>query len=649
MSQSSSGSSPHRERSLPDQPSLEQLRKQARDLLNAFRRRDADAVAEVAARERNPDPARFSLVDAQRVLARSYGFASWTRLAAEVHRAATSRFFRAAEQGDLPALRSLVAARPDLVKLDRAEDDEHTALHYAVLNRDLACTRFLLEAGADPHKGIYPHRDATSPLTLAEDRGYDDVVALIRAELDRRAAHVGADPERGDELFDLVREGDLEGVEGLLKADPARIAEVDAQGRTPLHAAAAQADLPLVRFLAARDERPSQPDASGLTPLDCAVLSFGWTQRERAPAARAAAQALLDAGAEQTPRGAAALGDLAFLRPIPKERLQQANGNSGGLLTLAVTFGQPAALELLLARRLDPDERIDLTSVDEPVQSWGMPLWHAAAYGEYAMAETLLDAGADVNASMYGSGGPMERAYGAGDERMKALLRRRGGVVPVEVIGLFRDVRAAREVIAGAAPAVTDRTGRTGFEQLLWAAACGGEPEIIALCLPRIERAADDPWWSQILQQPLRLWNHGPLDTPGGLDRSTYPRCLELILAHGVDPDVTDHHGFTTLQHVAQAGETWGRQVITEEERVAFATLLLDAGAGLTRRDPMLRSTPLGWACRWGREELARLLIERGAAVDEPEAEAWATPLAWASGQGHGDLAALLRRHGARR
>ena len=230
-----------------------------------------------------------------------------------------------------------------------------------------------------------------------------------------------------------------------------------------------------------------------------------------------------------------------------------------------------------------------------------MPLWHAAAYGEYAMAKTLLDAGADVNASVYASGGPMERAYGAGDERMKALLRRRGAVVPVEVIGLFRDVPAARDLIDGRAPAVTDRDHATAFEQLLWAAACGGEPEIIGLCLPRIERAPNDPWWSHVLRQPMRIWNHGPLDGPSGLDRSTYPRCLEMILAHGVDPDVTDHHGFTTLQHVAQAGETWGRQVITEEERVVFATLLLDAGAGLTRRDPLLRSTPLGWACRWGR------------------------------------------------
>ena len=581
--------------SLSDQPSLEQLRKQARD-----------------------------------------------------RRAATSRFFRAAEQGDLPAIRALVAARPDLVRLDRAENDEHTALHCAVLNRDLACTRFLLEAGADPHKGIYPHRDATSPLTLAEDRGYDDLVALIRGELDRRAAQAGADPERGDELFDLVRAGDLDGVKRLLEASPERIAEVDAQGGKPLHAAAAEADLTMVRYLAARDTRPSEPDAAGLTPLDRAVLSFGWTQRERAPAARAAVQALLAAGAEQTPRAAAALGDLAFLRSIPKERLQQATGSSGGLLTIAATYAQPAVLELLLAKGLDPDERIDLANVDEPVQSWGMPLWHAAAYGEHALAETLLDAGADVNAMVYASGCPMERAYGAGDERMKALLLRRGAVVPVETIGLYRDVQAARDVIEGRAPAVTDRRHVTAYEQLLWAGACGGEPEIVELCLPRIDRAPGDPWWSQVLRQPMRIWNHGPLAGPG-FDRNTYPRCLEVILEQGVTPDVTDHHGFTALQHVAQAGTTWGRQVITEQERVAFATLLLDAGAGLTRRDPLLRSTPLGWACRWGRGELATLLLERGAAADEPEAEAWATPLAWAARKGHDELAALLRRHGARR
>lgn len=579
--------------------------------------------------------------------------------AERARRAAAARFFRAVERGELSTLRALAAERPELVRLDRAEDDEHTALHYAVLNRDAACTRFLLEAGADPHKGIYPHREATSPLTLAEERGFEDIAALIRDELARRAVRAGADPQRGDELFDLVRGGDLDGVRRLLDAAPERIAEVDAQGQRPLHAAASRADLPLVRYLAARDARRSQPDAAGLTPLDCAVLSFGWTQRDRAPAARAAARALVDAGAEPNPRGAAALVDLAYLRSVPKERLQAATTPAGGgVLTLAVKFGQPAVLRLLLAKGLDPDERIPLANLDEAVQSRGSPLWHAAAYGEYAMAETLLDAGADVNAMVYASGSPMERAYGARDERMKALLRRRGAAVAVEVIGLYRDVDAAREVVTGRAPAVTDRRDRTAIEQLLWAAACGGEPAIIESCLPRIERRPDDPWWSDILRQPMRIWNHGP-HTGGihaggkhadvGFDRRTYPRCLELLLAHGVAPDVTDHHGFTALHHVAQAGATWGRQVITEDERGAFAALLLDAGADLTRRDPLLRSTPLGWACRWGRYELARLLIERGAAADEPDAAPWAAPLAWAAKMGHDRLAALLRRHGAQR
>jgi hypothetical protein len=36
-------------------------------------------------------------------------------------------------------------------------------------------------------------------------------------------------------------------------------------------------------------------------------------------------------------------------------------------------------------------------------------------------------------------------------------------------------------------------------------------------------------------------------------------------------------------------------------------------GARLDLRHELLNSTPLGWACRWGRKELAELLIARGA------------------------------------
>ena len=66
-------STPVSPRRLPQQPNLEQLKKQAKELLEGFRSNDSTAVAEVRQFERNPDPCHFALNDAQRVLARAYG------------------------------------------------------------------------------------------------------------------------------------------------------------------------------------------------------------------------------------------------------------------------------------------------------------------------------------------------------------------------------------------------------------------------------------------------------------------------------------------------------------------------------------------------------------------------------------------------
>jgi len=68
---------------LPAQPSLQQLRHQARDLQRAVRRGDRDALTEVAARYpagRSAAAAGFPLSAAQLVIARRYDFPSWTRL-----------------------------------------------------------------------------------------------------------------------------------------------------------------------------------------------------------------------------------------------------------------------------------------------------------------------------------------------------------------------------------------------------------------------------------------------------------------------------------------------------------------------------------------------------------------------------------------
>jgi ankyrin repeat protein len=73
----------------------------------------------------------------------------------------------------------------------------------------------------------------------------------------------------------------------------------------------------------------------------------------------------------------------------------------------------------------------------------------------------------------------------------------------------------------------------------------------------------------------------------------------------------------------------------------------VDAGARLDPRDDILQSTPLGWACRWGRAGVAKVILERGADAVELDAEPWAQPLAWATKMGHPSIAGILREHGS--
>ena len=65
-------------RSLPARPDLAQQQKQAKELLRSFTAGDAEAGVRV--RTLLPDKQRITLADAQFVLAREYGFASWAAL-----------------------------------------------------------------------------------------------------------------------------------------------------------------------------------------------------------------------------------------------------------------------------------------------------------------------------------------------------------------------------------------------------------------------------------------------------------------------------------------------------------------------------------------------------------------------------------------
>ena len=86
--------------SLPANPSLEHLKKQAKSLLKHCNEGDADASNRVAAgHPKAIDLGQLKLADCQLVLAREYGFKEWSKLKKEVERAnndLAARFIKAA-------------------------------------------------------------------------------------------------------------------------------------------------------------------------------------------------------------------------------------------------------------------------------------------------------------------------------------------------------------------------------------------------------------------------------------------------------------------------------------------------------------------------------------------------------------------------
>jgi ankyrin repeat protein len=582
-------------RRLPRQPNLEQLRKQAKELMGGW--------------------PGFTLSEAQRELARAYGFASWPKLKAFVDGANVARLADAVKAGDHAAVRKLLKARPELVGMDMSENDEHRALHFAVLHRDPEMVRILMRAGADAHKGIWPHRDATTALDFARDREFPEIVAIIEEEEQQRrqsmsCPNVAVSPAQ-ELINEAIRNGDNDAAIARLTADPSLVHACDRNGGTPLHVAAQVDSEPMVAWLLAHDADPRHIDAKGNTPLDRAANAVG----EHYPAV---AQRLLDAGGPLTIRGAVALGDIDRVRQFVT---RDTDWRRSGLLSLAVRHGQLEMVRLLLDLGADVDERVLLSAVEEPVESSGQPLWDAAHRGLRDIAELLLDRGANPNANPYAADWPIDRAWRRNDTAMKQLLLSRGAKPSPWTITIANDIEAARRMLA-------EDSSEDFACELLWSAACNACPEIIAMSLPRVTWGRDDQRWHWILVQPPRSCGDE------GVEEAYFP-CMEMLLQR-IDPNVNRHR--ETVLHFTAA-----RDGMSEAARVRFAAMLLDYGAHFDLRDEMLRSTPLGWACRWGRRELVELLLSRGAPVREPDADAWATPLAWATKMGHTAIAELLR------
>jgi ankyrin repeat protein len=215
-------------RTLPPHPRLDQQRKLAKELLAGFRDSQPDAVARV--RAALPDKQRIALGDAQFVVAREYGFASWAALKAHIEEREAERapplerFKRDVENGDAKALRRLLERYPEVKQAINATIFSFGA---PALNAasDVEVVDVLLEFGADPNKKSDWWAGGFHPLHGAAPQKASRLLAA------------GAIPDAcGAASIDRV---DL--LARLLADDPARVHERGGDGQTPLHFAHSRA------------------------------------------------------------------------------------------------------------------------------------------------------------------------------------------------------------------------------------------------------------------------------------------------------------------------------------------------------------------------------------------------------------------------
>lgn len=205
--------------SLPRDPNLEHLRKQARALFRALRRNDPEAVEAFGALNLKRLP---TLSDAQHLVARRYGFKSWPELKAHVDAQIGAEVLERARQAfcddDAPAVRRLLEQYPSLKAIINASAE---SMHGPLITdvQSVEMLDALLDAGADVN---------------ARSHWWAGGFGLLDRAKPEVAAHA---IERGAvvTVHAAARLGMLERLRKLIEEDPERVHERGGDGQTPLH------------------------------------------------------------------------------------------------------------------------------------------------------------------------------------------------------------------------------------------------------------------------------------------------------------------------------------------------------------------------------------------------------------------------------
>jgi ankyrin repeat protein len=519
-------------RRLPERPSLEQLRKQAKEQLDTLR------AAAPSAR----------LSDAQHALAQEYGFESWPKLVHHVealqpeHRMLQPAelksddrlmwspgrgtdlwaLIQASIKGDLDSVRALIARDPSLA---RAHHEYRKPLYFAVRENRLDVARFLLEHDHNP-MDLWVDDD---PIEIARDRGFAEMERMLADTLEAR---FNASP-KGEPVAQALRDHDLKRTGEWLDAQPELLHKGDKGSSQPIHWATMTRQLDAIDELLRRGADINARRMDGAQPIHLTngdYLYRGWRDVPRDwPVTPAQVMAHLKSrGAVIDLPTACHTGDIERVRELLRQDPSLANTlggyegyylGAGAPLTNAAAAGRMDIVQLLLDHGADPNLR------EEQIAPNGKALYSAVYHGHYEIAKLLLERGAFPNPSVESSGDALwiSREFRP-DPRMEQLLLSYGAtppekhpegdwparannwlrISPLHQAARKGDVKEAKKLLdAGADLSARDEHLRS--TPLAWAAKFG-QLEMVRFLLERgaAKSLPDDPSWATPLAWATR-------------------------------------------------------------------------------------------------------------------------------------------------
>jgi ankyrin repeat protein len=376
-------------RELPPHPSLEQYRKQAKDLIKSWKLGDSEAVQRIATyhpRWRNAPVSetrnsRFTVADAQLVIAREHGFESWPKFAKHIEglireTSITSKFERAADaiaNGDAGALARLLSESPSLIRSRSARVHRGTLLHYVGAN------------GVENYRQKTPRNAIEILKILLRARAEVDAVAdMYHRDTTLGLVATSIFPERAGVQMELMQT--------LLDAG----ASIDAPGGGSIvNACLANGRGEAADFLAKRGASLDLEGAAGVGRLD---IVEGFFNPDRSLRSGATKEQMNSGFSWACEYGRTDVVDFLLKMGMQVDARLRPHGQTG--LHWAAYGAHPAIVKLLLERKASVEaksERFTGTPLDWALFAWPQSV-PATDRGRYCEVVTLLiDAGAKLD------------------------------------------------------------------------------------------------------------------------------------------------------------------------------------------------------------------------------------------------------------